>query len=107
MRKQSKGNRRRVRQGGMGGGFTVVRRVPLRGQRDPPQAPTLRSEATFRLVCVRPAAGGGVRDAVIALGVPRATIARWRQRYRPDDLTSLEPRSRRPKRVRRGTWAAA
>ena len=96
MRKQSKGNRRRMRQGGMGGGFMVVRGVPRRGQRDLPRAPTLRSEATFRLVCVRRAAGGGVRDAVIALAAPRSTIARWRQRYRPDDLTSLEPRAPPP-----------
>jgi transposase InsO family protein len=37
----------------------------------------------------------------------RATVYRWLRRYDPRDLTSLAPRSRRPKRVRRATWTAA
>ncbi len=49
----------------------------------------------------------GVTGAVTRFGRSRATIYRWRQRYRPDDLMSLAPRSRRPKRVRRATWSAA
>lgn len=32
--------------------------------------------------------------------VSRATLYRWRQRYRPEALRTLEPRSRRPRRVR-------
>lgn len=32
------------------------------------------------------------------------TFYRWKKRYRPGDLKSLEERSHRPKRVRRPTW---
>ncbi|MBA2469889.1 MAG: transposase [Chloroflexia bacterium] len=107
MAKQSKRNRRRMHQTGMGGGFTVVRRVPIRVQRGLPNAPTLSIEATFRLLCIEHAARRGVADAALAFKTPGSTIYRWRTRYRPDDLTSLEPRSRRPKRTRRTTWTAA
>ena len=107
MAKQSKRNQRRLRQGGMGGGFTVVRRVPARLQRDLPQAPTLSAEARFRLLCLEHAARAGVREAARTFAVPVSTIYRWRRAYRPDDLTTLEPRSRRPHRTRRATWTAA
>ncbi len=107
MAKHSKRNRRRMHQGGMGGGFTVVRRVPLRLQRGLPQPPTLSPEARFRLLGVPHAARPGVADAVIAFGVSRATVYRWLGRYRPDDLASLEPHARRPRRVRRATWTVA
>ncbi len=107
MVKHSKRNRRRMQQTGMGGGFTVDRRVPRRIQRTLPQAPTLSPEARFRLLCVEHARRRGVADAVIAFGVSAATVYRWRHGYRPDDLTSLEPRSRRPHRMRQATWTAA
>ncbi len=106
MAKQSKRNRRRMHQAGMGGGFTVVRRVPIHVQRGLPNAPTLSSEAHYRLRCLEHAARTSVREASVAFGVPVSTIYRWRTRYRPDELTSLEPHSRRPKRTRRTTWTA-
>ena len=106
MTKHSKRNRRRMQQTGMGGGFTVVRRVPIRVQRHLPQAPTLGPEARFRLLCVEHARRRGVADAVLAFGVSAATVYRWRSCYRSDDPTALEPRSRRPKRVRQATWTA-
>ena len=37
-------------------------------------------------------------------GIARSTFYRWRRRYRPHDLTSLEDRSSRPKGCRRPTW---
>jgi putative transposase len=107
MTKLSKRNRRRMHHGGMGGGFRVVRHVPRRVQRGLPQAPTLSPQARFRLLCVEHAARRGVKDASLAFAVPGSTIYRWRKQYRPADLTSLEPRSRRPTRVRRATWTAA
>ncbi len=91
----------------MGGGFRVVRRVPLRVQRGLPHAPTLSPEARFRLLCVEHARRTGVGDASLVFAIPVSTIYRWLTRYRPDDLTSLEPRSRRPTHVRRATWTAA
>lgn len=38
-------------------------------------------------------------------GISRQTFYRWRRRYDPYDLTTLEDRSRRPRRVRRPTWS--
>jgi putative transposase len=37
-------------------------------------------------------------------GVSRATLYRWRRRFDPKDLRTLESRSRRPRRVRRPKW---
>jgi transposase InsO family protein len=37
-------------------------------------------------------------------GISRQTFYRWRGRYNPRDLSSLEERSQRPKRLRQPTW---
>ena len=44
---------------------------------------------------------GDWRVAAQIFGLSRATLFRWRRRYRPDDLTSLVACSRRPHHVRR------
>ncbi len=107
MAKHSKHNRRRLHQAGMGGGFRIVRQVPEQFQRHLPQAPRLSAQAQFRLLVVECAKRSGVAAAVLAFAVPAATIYRWRKRYDRQNLTSLEPRSRRPTHVRRSTWTAA
>ena len=38
-------------------------------------------------------------------GISRQTFYRWKGRYNPRDLTSLEERSHKPKRLRRPTWS--
>jgi transposase InsO family protein len=38
-------------------------------------------------------------------GISRQTFYRWRRRYRPRRLRSLEARSRRPRQVRQPTWS--
>src|SRR5450432_1991739 len=38
-------------------------------------------------------------------GISRQTFYRWRRRYDPYDLTSLEQRSHRPRQCRQPTWA--
>ena len=38
-------------------------------------------------------------------GISRQTLYRWKRRYNPRDLTSLEERSHRPRRVRQPTWS--
>ena len=38
-------------------------------------------------------------------GISRQTFYRWKRRYQPHDLTSLEERSHRPHRRRRPTWS--
>jgi len=40
-------------------------------------------------------------------GISRQTFYRWRRRYDPHDLTTLEPRSHRPRHVRHPTWTPA
>lgn len=50
------------------------------------------------------------RDVPLAcrtFGVSRATLYRWRRRFDPTDLTSLQERSRRPRRVRAPRWPLA
>ena len=106
MVKHSKRNRRRLHQSGMGGGFTIVHRRARR-PRQLPRAPKLTAELEFRLRCVECSHRDGVAGAVQRFGRSHATIYRWRRRYNPGDLSSLAPRSRRPKRVRRATWSAA
>src|SRR5271170_3951992 len=44
--------------------------------------------------------------AVISTLVPQ-TFYRWLRRYSPLDLSTLESRSRRPRRLRQPTWDAA
>ena len=39
-------------------------------------------------------------------GISRQTFYRWRRRYQPRRLASLEERSRRPRRTRQPTWSA-
>lgn len=39
------------------------------------------------------------------LEVPRSTLYRWRKRLEEEGLRGLEPKSRRPKRVRQRTWS--
>jgi len=40
-------------------------------------------------------------------GISRQTFYRWQRRYDPHDLTTLEPRSHRPRHVRHPTWTPA
>ena len=40
-------------------------------------------------------------------GISRQTFYRWKRRYNPRDLTSLEARSHCPRRRRRPTWSPA
>jgi transposase InsO family protein len=95
-----------MKQSGLGRGLRVVTIQPRRG-RQLPAAPRLTPELEFRLRCVECSYRDGVSIAAERFGRSRATIYRWRRRYDPQDLTSLAPRSRRPKRVRRATWTAA
>ena len=80
--------------------------VPVRFPRRPPQAAPLRPEAQDRRRRLGHAARTGVRAASRAFRVPVSTIARGRRRFRPDDLTTLEP-ARAADRTRRATWTAA
>lgn len=90
MCKQSKRNRRRLQQSGLGGGLTIVRTVPISVQRGLPHAPALSDRAKCRLLCVEQARRTTAADASVAFGVSRATVYRWLHRDDPADLTTLE-----------------
>ena len=44
-------------------------------------------------------------EAVELLGVPKATLYRWKKRLEEEGPRGLESKSRRPKRVREKTWS--
>jgi len=80
MVKQSKRTRRRLHQSGLGGGLTIVARLPWR-PRQLPRAPRLAPEVEFRLRCVECSDRDGVTATARRFQRSRATIYRWRQRY--------------------------
>lgn len=64
-------------------------------------APSLSAAARTRLQALEVWQRTGDRSiAAQVFGLSRATLFRWRRRYQSQDLTSLESRSRRPRRLR-------
>lgn len=106
MRKSSKQARQQYCQSGIGGGGSVVYRMP-RSAEWLPRAVDLSTKAQTRLMAVECAKRYGVLHAAEVFRVSRATIYRWRKRFNPHDLRSLEERSRRPHRTRWQQWSAA
>src|SRR4030042_442326 len=49
--------------------------------------------------------GRNARKTCRHFGISPDTFYRWKKRYRPYDLSTLEARPRRPKRVRKPTWS--
>ena len=50
--------------------------------------------------------GRNARKTCRHFGISPDTFYRWKKRYRPDDLRTLDVRSRRPKHVRQPNWIA-
>ena len=48
---------------------------------------------------------GNAKLVCSTFGVSRATLYRWRKRFAPRDLPTLQERTRRPRRVRQPTWS--
>jgi transposase InsO family protein len=71
--------------------------------------PTLSREARQRLKWMDHYRTHGERAALTCryFGISRQTFYRWKRRYTPGDLTSLEARSHCPRRRRRPTWSPA
>jgi putative transposase len=70
-----------------------------------PDPPTLSETAKRRLQAVEFSLRQGVPLACAAFQVSRSTLYRWRQRYQPYRLETLENRSRAPKRRRAVCWS--
>ena len=84
---------------GRGQSMQLVYRMPW-----VPEPPTLSEQAKHRLLAVEFAIKYGVPMACEAHGVSRATLYRWKDRYNPRKLETLENRSRAPKRRRTVSW---
>ncbi len=98
MSKRSK-RQRRAASIGRGQSMQLAYRLPKM-----PQPPTLSEKAKHRLRAVEFSYKHGVKLASEAYGVSPATIYRWRQRFNPYKLETLEDRSRAPKRRRKVSW---
>ena len=84
---------------GRGQSMQVSHRMPW-----VPDPPALSEQAKQRLLAVEFSITHGVPLAGAAHGVSRATLYRWRDRYNPSKLETLEQRSRAPKRRRKVSW---
>ena len=84
---------------GQGQAMQLTHRLPTL-----PDPPTLSETAKRRLQAVEFSLRHGVPLACEAFQVSRSTLYRWRQRYQPHQLETLEPRSRAPKRKRAVRW---
>lgn len=84
-----------------------LRRLP-RALTRLPTLPELSAAARMRLQALTVwQQTGDWRLASHVFGLSRATLFRWRRQYRPQELHSLESRSRRPHRLRRSTLPPA
>ena len=69
-----------------------------------PRAPRLSREAKLRLKVLDYAKRHSVAATCRHFGIARSTYYRWKARYDPRNLATLENRSSRPRRCRRPTW---
>lgn len=69
-------------------------------------APTLSRKARVRLKWFDYAKTHRVCATCRHFGIARSTYYEWKKRYRPNDLTTLEDRSSRPRRCRGRQWTA-
>jgi putative transposase len=69
--------------------------------------PTLSREACVRLRFLEYAQDHSVAATCRHYGIARSTFYRWRDRFKPAHLTSLETRGSRPHRCRQRTWTTA
>lgn len=70
-----------------------------------PELPTLSREAGLRLKVLEYARTHTVAATCRHFNIARSTYYRWKHRFNPHNLLSLESRSSRPKRVRRRSWS--
>lgn len=87
--------------GGVTGGMLYV------GKHHPPETVAPRTKAgrqRLRWFDWHADHGRNVSLTCRHFGISRQTFYRWQRRYRPRDLTSLDDRSSRPRRLRTPTW---
>lgn len=75
-----------------------------KGGRPVQRAVALSREATWRLTILAYAQTHSVAATCRHYGIARTTYYRWKRRYDPHRLATLETRSSRPRRLRLPTW---
>lgn len=106
MSKSSHRTRRQFTQVGTGTSLCLRYRLPREATRLP-VAPSLSRAAMQRLKILDYARTHSVSATCRHFGIARSTYYRWRTRYDPKHLSSLENRSSRPKQGRRPSWTTA
>lgn len=106
MGKCSQSARRRFARVGSGASVCLRYRLPRAADRLP-RAPKRSREARTRRRYLEHARTHPVGVTCARFGIARSTFSRWRRRYDPQDLRTLEDRPRRPRRARRPAWTAA
>lgn len=103
---QSTRSRRVLKALGSGGSATLFSALPAPA-RSLPAAPALSREARKRLAWFDYARSHSVSQTCRHFGISRSLFYYWTPRYDPQQLSRLESRSSRPKRVRQRQWTAA
>lgn len=103
---QSTRSRRALKRLGSGGSADFFSPLPAPVYRLP-AAPTLSREAKKRLAWFDYARTHSVSLTCRHFGIARSLFYYWKSRYDPDDLSKLERRSSRPRRVRQRRWTGA
>ncbi len=106
MAQSTQSRRRRFRRVGSGASLCLRYRLPRSAGRLP-HAPQLSRTAKIRLHFLEYARTHSVAATCDRFGIARSTFYRWKRRYDPNDLCSLEDHSSRPRRQRQPTWTVA
>ena len=103
MAKLTASARRRFARVGTGTSVCLRYRLPRAADRLP-GAPKLSREAKVRLRYLGYARTHSVAATCDRFGIARSTFYRWKRRYDPRNLATLEDRPSRPRLGRRPTW---
>jgi hypothetical protein len=105
MRQSTRSSRRALKAVGSGSSVNLFSALPV-GVRPLPHPHRLSKRATQRLKWLDYRKIHTVKQTCLHFDIPRSTLNRWAKRFDPDDLTTLEDRSSRPRTVRQRTWGA-
>ncbi len=103
---QSTRSRHALKRLGSGSSANIFAALPVPRHRLP-AAPALSREAKKRLAWFDDAQTHSVSQTCRHFGIARSLFSYWLPRDDPRDLTNLEERSSRPRRVRQRQWNAA
>ncbi len=103
MSKFTRSSQRALKAVGSGSSVNLFSALPM-GVRQLPHPPRLSQAAQRRLKWLEYRKTHTTGETCRHFDIPRSTLNRWRKRFDPHHLTSLEDRSSRPRIVRQRTW---